>query len=169
MPLSQTVRLSYFLLRILRFTTRRPDNWARSDNTFGTNWLSSHANLSQIVLQKPLVVEEFGKAYGGDTIATGQGQTQQQQVDYYKLVYSIVEQSFDSNGVIGGIGFWRWGAAISNDLAPFDNAATISKSSPPNLSERLTRSSQSRVWTLGRKFVCSNPARFISSVEAFCL
>lgn len=42
-----------------------PDNWARVDTTFGMNWLLGHANLSQAVLRKPLVVEEFGKAYGG--------------------------------------------------------------------------------------------------------
>ena len=42
-----------------------PDNWARTDLPFGQNWLEGHANLSQLVLQKPMVVEEFGKAYGG--------------------------------------------------------------------------------------------------------
>lgn len=74
-------------------------------------------------------MEEFGKAYGGDTTATGQGQTEAQQTAYYKLVYSIVENSFLNNGATQGIGFWRWAAATSNtaNLGGFDNAATISE------------------------------------------
>lgn len=68
----------------------------------------------------------------GDTLASGQGQTAAEQLDYYKLVYSIVETSIDSADVVKGIAFWRWGAATSptNGLAPFDNAATISTSLP---------------------------------------
>jgi hypothetical protein len=41
-----------------------PDNWGRTDLDFGKNWLSAHANMSSL-LQKPLIVEEFGKAFGG--------------------------------------------------------------------------------------------------------
>lgn len=37
-----------------------PDNWKRTDNDFGTIWLTNHsANGAQ--LQKPVVLEEFGK------------------------------------------------------------------------------------------------------------
>lgn len=43
-----------------------PDNWARTDLDFGKTWMTAHANLSSAVLQKPLVVEEFGKAFGGE-------------------------------------------------------------------------------------------------------
>jgi mannan endo-1,4-beta-mannosidase len=107
-----------------------PDNWGRTDLDFGKNWMTAHANMSTL-LQKPLIVEEFGKAYGGNTLESGQGQTAQQQVDYYKLVYSIVEASIDQGGVIKGIAFWRWAAAQSPDttLAAFDNAATIATDS----------------------------------------
>lgn len=109
-----------------------PDNWARVDLDFGRNWLTGHANLSSAVLKKPLIVEEFGKAFGGDTLTTGEGQTQQQQLDYYKLVYSIVETSFITGDIIKGIAFWRWSEAESpaNSLAPFDDAASISTTGP---------------------------------------
>lgn len=39
-----------------------PDNWKRTDLDFGRIWLSNHsANGAQ--LQKPVVVEEFGKVH----------------------------------------------------------------------------------------------------------
>ena len=41
-----------------------PDNWGRTDLDFGKNWLTAHANMSTL-LKKPMIVEEFGKAYGG--------------------------------------------------------------------------------------------------------
>ena len=67
-------------------------------------------------------------ACAGDTASSGQGQTQQEQVDWYSLVYSIVENSIDTGYSIKGVAFWRWDAAVSPTaaLAPFDNAATIS-------------------------------------------
>lgn len=107
-----------------------PDNWGRTDLDFGKNWLSAHANMSSL-LQKPLIVEEFGKAFGGTTLESGQGQTAAQQLDYYKLVYSIVETSIDNADVIKGIAFWRWAAASSptDGLAAFDNYATIATDS----------------------------------------
>ena len=43
-----------------------PDNWARTDLDFGKEWMTSHINQSDIVLKKPLIVEEFGKAFGGN-------------------------------------------------------------------------------------------------------
>jgi len=105
-----------------------PDNWGRTDLDFGKAWMTAHANMSSAVLKKPLIVEEFGKAFGGDTLQSGQGQTAQQQLEYYKLVYSIVETSINAADVVKGIAFWRWDAATSptTGLAPFDNAATIS-------------------------------------------
>ena len=107
----------------------RPDNWARTDLDFGKNWLASHSNQSQVVLKKPLVVEEFGKAYGGTTTATGNGATEADQVTYYRLVYSLVETNFNTNGIVQGIAFWRWAAARSptTTLGAFDEYATIRK------------------------------------------
>jgi hypothetical protein len=83
------------------------------------------------ILGKPMIVEEFGKAYGGIDAQSGKGQTEKQQSDYYALTYSIVENSIDYNGAIKGIAFWRWNAVAtaSANLASFDNAATISTNS----------------------------------------
>ena len=33
---------------------------------FGKTWMTTHINQSDIVLKKPLIVEEFGKAFGGE-------------------------------------------------------------------------------------------------------
>ena len=65
----------------------------------------------------------------GTTAQSGLGQTAAQQMDYYKLVYSIVETSIDSADVVKGVAFWRWSAAASptTGLAAFDNYATISE------------------------------------------
>lgn len=108
-----------------------PDNWGRTDLDFGKSWMTTHINQSDIVLKKPLIVEEFGKAFGGNDLSSGQGQTAAQQMDYYKLVYSIVETSIDTTDVVKGIAFWRWSAAASptNGLAAFDNYATINTTS----------------------------------------
>ena len=123
----------------------RPDNWARTDLDFGKNWLYSHSNQSATVLKKPLVVEEFGKAFGGTTVSSGLGATQQDQVTYYNLVYALVESSFNNNGIVQGLAFWRWSAAQSpgTSLAAFDNSATISKSS---------NKSSCPIWTLYCKY-----------------
>ena len=180
-----------------------PDNWGRTDLDFGKTWMTSHVNMSSIVLKKPLIVEEFGKAFGGTQLFlafakakkcvpllirtlkfalpaclpcrallkccaaiptqpllgippcvlvkvarllsfclfagpasdSGLGQTAAQQLDYYKLVYSIVETSIDSADVVKGIAFWRWSAASSptDGLAAFDNYATISELCLPSL------------------------------------
>jgi mannan endo-1,4-beta-mannosidase len=109
-----------------------PDNWARTDSTFGANWLSGHANLSALVLKKPMIVEEFGKAFGGTDQSSGQGQTEQQQTDYYKQVYASVESSINSGGPIKGIAFWRWAEAASptTGLASFDTSATLQSTGP---------------------------------------
>ncbi len=37
-----------------------PDNWKRVDLDFGKIWLSNHSANGQL-LQKPVVLEEFGK------------------------------------------------------------------------------------------------------------
>ena len=37
-----------------------PDNWKRTEQSFGNIWLTTHAN-NGAQLQKPVVVEEFGK------------------------------------------------------------------------------------------------------------
>ncbi len=62
------------------------------------------------------------------------GQTQQDQIDYYKLVYSIVETSIDTADVVKGIAFWRWSAATAptGGLGAFDNYATISEPHRPS-------------------------------------
>jgi len=107
-----------------------PDNWDRTDLGFGKNWLTAHADMSTL-LQKPLIVEEFGKAYGGPTPASGENQTAAQQLAYYKMVYSVVESSIDTAGVIKGVAFWRWAANTlpQSSLAAFDDYATIATNS----------------------------------------
>ena len=45
-----------------------PDNWGRTDLDFGKSWMTTHINQSDIVLKKPLIIEEFGKAFGGNPI-----------------------------------------------------------------------------------------------------
>ena len=40
-----------------------PDNWGRTDQTFGRAWLDAHMKDAWY-LGKPVVIEEFGKAVG---------------------------------------------------------------------------------------------------------
>lgn len=65
----------------------------------------------------------------GTDQSSGQGQTEQQQTDYYKQVYASVESSINSGGPIKGIAFWRWAEAASptTGLASFDTSATLRK------------------------------------------
>lgn len=42
-----------------------PDNWKRVDQDFGRIWLSNHSANGQM-LNKPVVLEEFGKVGGAE-------------------------------------------------------------------------------------------------------
>lgn len=71
----------------------------------------------------------------GPTPASGENQTAAQQLAYYKMVYSVVESSIDTAGVIKGVAFWRWAANTlpQSSLAAFDDYATIGSLLPPPL------------------------------------
>ena len=103
-----------------------PDNWKRTDQSFGSVWLNTHsANGAQ--LQKPVVLEEFGKVgtvakrvsqsglsctqnwcvlcrHSSIPVSAAQGvggelakgETAAQRLGWYKEVYSIVEQQLQN-------------------------------------------------------------------------
>ena len=57
------------------------------------------------------------------------GSTPENQLDYYKLVYSLVETSIDNNGALKGVAFWRWDAindGALEELSSLDAALTLS-------------------------------------------
>ena len=83
----------------------------------------------------------------------GEGQNEQSQEDYYKLVYSIAETSIATNQALKGIAFWRWDAVSSGTiLSPLDEALTLSE--PPcrhAMRTMLSVSVENQVWKLCRQ------------------
>ncbi|KAK9815119.1 hypothetical protein WJX73_008049 [Symbiochloris irregularis] len=76
------------------------------------------------IINKPLVLEEFGKAVGGST-----GQSASQQLGYYQLAYAITEGSINSGDNLRGIAFWRWDNVDPQAvLTGFDQEATVTTS-----------------------------------------
>ena len=92
---------------------------------FGKAWIASHLDNTKL-LGKPLVLEEFGKAAGGQW----PDQTPAMRDDYYRLVYALAEQSISTSGGLKGIMFWRWAAVDTGaDLGEFDAASMITTES----------------------------------------
>jgi hypothetical protein len=92
---------------------------------FGKAWIASHVDNTKL-LGKPLVLEEFGKAAGGQW----PDQTPAMRDDYYRLVYALAEQSISSSGGLKGIMFWRWAAVdTGSDLGEFDAASMVTTES----------------------------------------
>ncbi|MCJ1422622.1 hypothetical protein MMC29_000502 [Sticta canariensis] len=104
------------------------DNWGRTDVPFADGWLYAHME-DAMTIGKPLVLEEFGKAsapFSTNNVIYGEGETEESQMQYYKLVYAITESSINVNGPIKGIAFWRWDAVSSGTiLSPLDTALTL--------------------------------------------
>ncbi|CAL5227630.1 g10635 [Coccomyxa viridis] len=78
-----------------------PDNWNTFDPKFPASWVTAHETATK-TLNKPLVLEEFGKS--GDKTAT------------YQAVFSALEQSLANGGQLRGALFWRWNEDGGSDL-----------------------------------------------------
>ncbi|CAK0752555.1 hypothetical protein CVIRNUC_002155 [Coccomyxa viridis] len=78
-----------------------PNNWNTYDLTFPTTWITAHEEATK-TLNKPLVLEEFGKS--GDKQAT------------YQAVFNALEQSLANGGQLRGALFWRWNEDGGSDL-----------------------------------------------------
>lgn len=70
-----------------------------------SNCLERQLNCMACVLtEKPLVIEEFGKTVN----ASVPDRNEFQRYQFYKLVYSQVEDSIEDGDVLKGIMFWRF-------------------------------------------------------------
>ncbi|CAL8466100.1 g5636 [Coccomyxa elongata] len=131
-----------------------PDNWKRVDLDFGKIWLSNHSANGQL-LQKPVVLEEFGKGVGGDL---AKGQTESQRMDWYKLVYYLVEQDLEAGTPLKGILFWRWdavAAAVNSQIG--DNALTLATSS--DVFQQVVKPFSARVAQRGKTVAGCTPSQ----------
>eukprot|EP01026_Neomeris_dumetosa_P037895 TRINITY_DN3080_c0_g1_i14.p1 TRINITY_DN3080_c0_g1~~TRINITY_DN3080_c0_g1_i14.p1 ORF type:complete len:758 (-),score=74.95 TRINITY_DN3080_c0_g1_i14:662-2935(-) len=81
-----------------------PDNWGRVDEEFLLNWLKAKKQDADI-LQKPLVIEEFGKATESMTDADEIANVRD---PVYSTVYQHIEESFNENGYLRGGLFWTF-------------------------------------------------------------
>ena len=102
-----------------------PDNWERPDLGFGRVWLREKIR-NAAMLNKPLVLEEAGKAASGPFPAS----TPQAQLDWYRLIYDTVSSSIDKGTGLAGVMFWRWGGVdTGGDLGEFDRGSLITTES----------------------------------------
>ena len=91
--------------------------------------------MASVMLDASFAVPALGADQASVHAATsgntyGNGSSPTNQLDYYKLVYSIVETSIDSGTNIRGVAFWRWDAINTGDLATLsslDAALTLSE------------------------------------------
>ncbi|KAK9792495.1 hypothetical protein WJX73_008718 [Symbiochloris irregularis] len=106
-----------------------PDNWAQYDIDFARYWISNHSANAK-TLQRPLLLEEFGKAVNSSVPQQNEFQRQA----FYKLIYSLVESSIDDGGPLKGILFWRWDQVMNVDLgttgSPGTDADTLDSNAP---------------------------------------
>lgn len=102
-----------------------PDNWRRWDPGFGQEWLNGHIRNAQ-ALGKPLLLEEFGKAVGGEAASD---QTETDRSKWFNQTYSRVRQSVENGEPLRGVLFWRWGAIGNGGLSEFDKSASITTDS----------------------------------------
>ena len=102
-----------------------PDNWRRWDPAFGTEWLNGHIKNAQ-ALGKPLLLEEFGKAVGGEAASD---QTETDRSKWFNQTYSRVRESVENGEPLRGVLFWRLGAIGNGGLSEFDKSASITTDS----------------------------------------
>ena len=102
-----------------------PDNWRRWDPAFGREWLDGHIRNAQ-ALGKPLLLEEFGKAVGGEAASD---QSEGDRSKWFNQTYSRVRESVEGGEPLRGVLFWRWGAIGNGGLSDFDKSASITTDS----------------------------------------
>lgn len=94
-----------------------PDNWdAVTQPTLLAQWMDSHITAAR-QLQKPLVLEEFGKVAAtdaaGDQVISGPEALQNitaTRDPMYSQVYEYVDKNLNDNGPLRAALFWQWDA-----------------------------------------------------------
>jgi mannan endo-1,4-beta-mannosidase len=81
-----------------------PDNWNQTSKEFQTKWIESHLEAASETLQKPLIVQEFGKKKAKED---GLG-LQEERDGVYQMVEGLVESSVQKRGELKGSLFWNW-------------------------------------------------------------
>lgn len=89
-----------------------PNDWTQYNIDFARYWITNHTANAK-TLQKPLVLEEFGKGIN----ASVPEQNAFERMAFYKLIYSQVEESIEGGDTLKGILFWRWGEVKAIDLS----------------------------------------------------
>lgn len=69
-------------------------------------YIEGHAKISKL-LQKPLIIEEFG--FPRDNLSYHTATSTSFRDKYYKIIFDAVEKSHAEKGQIMGSGFWAWG------------------------------------------------------------
>lgn len=78
----------------------------RTDPAFQDEWIKQHIKAAT-ELNKPLLLEEFGKKLTGDDEDKASAIAQNRDV-VYKRTYEIVEKAMREGQNIQGSLFWRW-------------------------------------------------------------
>eukprot|EP01025_Chloroclados_australasicus_P031892 TRINITY_DN322_c0_g1_i2.p2 TRINITY_DN322_c0_g1~~TRINITY_DN322_c0_g1_i2.p2 ORF type:complete len:584 (+),score=68.95 TRINITY_DN322_c0_g1_i2:113-1753(+) len=82
-----------------------PDNWQRTEIEFQRAWILNHLTIANSILNKPLLIEEFGKK-----LATAEEQTQEKIRTLRDPVYAQTYQEVEKKikGALAGTLFWQW-------------------------------------------------------------
>ncbi|KAK6115323.1 hypothetical protein DH2020_007592 [Rehmannia glutinosa] len=115
-----------------------PDQWLTSQNdetqlSFLNDWLNSHIQDAQTILQKPLLIAEFGKS------SKDNGYDAYKRDELYNTVYSAIYSSARDGGVAAGAVFWQ---LLTEGMDNFRDGYEIVFSESPSTAGIIAEQSQ---------------------------
>ncbi|XP_011083658.1 mannan endo-1,4-beta-mannosidase 7-like [Sesamum indicum] len=115
-----------------------PDQWLTSQSDeaqllFLNDWLNSHIQDAQTVLQKPVLFAEFGKS------SKDAGYDTYKRDDLFNMVYSAIYSSAGSGGVAAGGLFWQ---LLTEGMDDFSDGYEIVFSENPSTASLIADQSQ---------------------------
>ncbi|KAK6131220.1 hypothetical protein DH2020_035034 [Rehmannia glutinosa] len=115
-----------------------PDQWLTSQNdeaqlSFLNDWLNSHIQDAQTILQKPLLIAEFGKS------SKDNGYDAYKRDELYDTVYSAIYSSARDGGVAAGAVFWQ---LLTEGMDNFRDGYEIVFSESPSTAGIIAEQSQ---------------------------
>ncbi|KAK4429281.1 Mannan endo-1,4-beta-mannosidase 7 [Sesamum alatum] len=115
-----------------------PDQWLTSESdeaqlSFLNDWLNSHIQDAQTVLQKPLLFAEFGKS------SKDAGYNTYKRDELFSTVYSVIYSSARGGGVAAGGLFWQ---LLTEGMDGFRDGYEIVFSESPSTASLIAEQSQ---------------------------
>lgn len=96
---------------LLVLPCRWPDNWQAQDPNFVTTWIQSHMNATK-PLNKPLVMEEFGKNSTNPFDYKSPDEPKRRQI--FSTVFGKLQDSLKSGDILRAASYWMFDPSIQS-------------------------------------------------------